>query len=186
MHSCDSWNKALAAVVSTHLLNFCCLSNFKQGVRVKRRRVACLANDQVTTAIAGVVRKIWCKVQTFIGLQREKEEERDDFSKHAMLGVRINIFFSTFHFNLFSFESNFIRWPSVPFSSPYIIFSKFSTQLRPIVDETPKASRPLQPHAISALNESLHSTSQDVFCLEQFRARTARRKPFDFVFLAEQ
>ena len=35
---------------------------------------------------------------------REKEEERDDFSKHAMLGVRISIFFSTFHFNLFSFR----------------------------------------------------------------------------------
>ena len=106
MHSCDSWNKALAAVVSTHLLNFCCLSNFKQGVRVKRRRVACLANDQVTTAIAGVVRKIWCKVQTFIGLQRERgrERERDDLRKHAMLGVRISIFFSTFHFNLFSFR----------------------------------------------------------------------------------
>ena len=105
--------------------------------------------------------------------------------------TRCLMFVSVFSFlrfiSIFSlFESNLFRWPSVPFSSPYIIFSKFSTQLRPIVDETPKASRPLQPPAISALNESLHSTSQDVFCLEQFRARTARRKPFDFVFLAEQ
>ena len=105
MHSCDSWNKALAAVVSTHLLNFCCLLNFKQGVGVKRRRVACLANDQVTTAIAGVVQKIWCKVQTFIGLQREKEEERDDFSKHAMLGVRISIFFFHVSFQSFLFSN---------------------------------------------------------------------------------
>jgi len=36
--------------------------------------------------------------------EREREEERDDFSKHAMLGVRMSIFFSTFHFNLFSFR----------------------------------------------------------------------------------
>ena len=187
MQSCDSWNKALAAVVSTHLLNFCCLSNYKQGVRVKRRRVACLANDQVTTAIAGVVQKIWCKVQTFIGLQRERGREREMISENTRCLVFVSVFSFPRFISIFSlFESNLFRWPSVPFSSPYIIFSKFSTQLRPIVDETPKASRPLQPHAISALNESLHSTSQDVFCLEQFRARTARRKPFDFVFLAEQ
>ena len=88
--------------------------------------------------------------------------------------TRCLVFVSVFSFprfiSIFSvFESNLFRWPSVPFSSPYIIFSKFSTQLRPIVDETPKASRPLQPHATSALNESLHSTLQDVFCSEQFQ-----------------
>ena len=119
--------------------------------------------------------------------EKGEEREREMISENTRCLVFVSVFSFPRFISIFSlFESNLFRWPSVPFSSPYIIFSKFSTQLRPIVDETPKASRPLQPHAISALNESLHSTSQDVFCLEQFRARTARRKPFDFVFLAEQ